>query len=163
MFSPSGVNASCTLLNSQSLAAKPPTRTTCWIRENVTNIAHRYAQGKKLTDIVLWALFLWSNTALTMQFTEGSKNEATSVLNEPRVSNVRCNWFTRNEEKITPWASVGRSECYRSHRYPEWTQIWYTVVLQLFWSVVSSFYQSIERYAQGLRWMVNLAENLDRC
>ena len=35
-----------------------------------------------LTEIVLWAFFLWSNTALTMQFTEGSKNEATSVLNK---------------------------------------------------------------------------------
>jgi hypothetical protein len=37
---------------------------------------------KQLTEIVVWAVFLWSNAALIMQFTEGSKNAATSVLIE---------------------------------------------------------------------------------
>ena len=38
--------------------------------------------GEKLTEIVLWALVFWSNTALITQSTEGWKNEATSVLKQ---------------------------------------------------------------------------------
>jgi len=48
------------------------------------------------------------------------------------------------------------------HRYPEWTQIWYIVVLQLFWSVVSSFHQSIEQYAQDRRQRVIPPGNCSR-
>ena len=99
-----------------------------------------------LTEIVSWALFLWSKTALTMQSTEGSKNEATSVLNESRKWIPLTIHDVSLEKSLTPWASTGRSECYRSYFYPEWTQIWYieVEVLHHFWMLVSSpFYQNI--------------------
>jgi hypothetical protein len=84
-------------------------------------------------------------------------------------SNISSKWIPLTthdvslEKSLTPWASTGRSECYSSYHYPEWTQIWYIVVLQHFWSVVSSFYQSIQRYDQDRRRMANLPGNLDRC
>ena len=159
MFSPSGVNASCTLLKSQSLAAKPPTRTTCWGWERGDCQKHnaRYRQDTTNRNRFMGALSLIQyclDNAIHRRF--------------KKRSNISPKWtpLTTNdvslEKSLAPWASTGRSECYRPHHYPEWTQIWYTELLQLFWSVVSSFYQNIEWYDQDRPRMANLPGNLDR-
>jgi len=72
-----GRSFSWTLLNNQSLAANPPTRTTCL---NASSIQRDTMEEKKYrrTDIGLWAILHWSNTALTIHSIEASKNVATS-------------------------------------------------------------------------------------
>jgi len=76
MFRPCGSNFWWTSLNNQSLAANPPTRTTCWNAKFKTKGTQE--KQSRHTEIGLWAFLHCSNTAFTMHSTEGSKKLATS-------------------------------------------------------------------------------------
>ena len=84
-FSPSGVSNSWTLENNQSLAANPPTSTTCWKiqiqkKNGLKNDILKKWRVKRLTETAWCALFFCSRIALTIQSIDGWKNWATSVL-----------------------------------------------------------------------------------
>ncbi len=66
-----------TLVYSQSLAAKPPTRTTCW---GLARQEKSQGVRRQHTAIDLCAFVFCSKTALAMQWTDGWKNIATSEL-----------------------------------------------------------------------------------
>ena len=84
MFSLSGVNSSYTLLKSQLLSAKcKTTNENNMLRSREEIVNNTTLDMLKTCDRnhYMGALSL-IQYALTMQFTEGSKNEAASVLNE---------------------------------------------------------------------------------
>ena len=102
-FSPRGASKSYTLENNQSLAANPPTSTTCWRYRIWFAKWYSNSDVKILTEIVLCALFFCSRTASTIQSIDGWKNWATTVLKTLRLVIFKSNQIERTHPVSFNW------------------------------------------------------------